>query len=97
MNELRDLLANTVQLQARFLAQRMEASLPKMLESAPKAARTKIKANFDKLAATRVAAVGPVVAEALERHGVSVHLVPAESFFLKPLTTALERLFAEAR
>jgi hypothetical protein len=53
MNELRDLLANTVQLQARFLAQRMEASLPKMLESAPKAARTKIKANFDKLAATQ--------------------------------------------
>jgi uroporphyrinogen-III synthase len=49
------------------------------------------------LAATRVAAVGPVVAEALERHGVSVHLVPAESFFLKPLTTALERLFVETR
>jgi uroporphyrinogen-III synthase len=49
------------------------------------------------LAATRVAAVGPVVVEALERHGVSVHLVPAESFFLKPLTTALERLFVESR
>lgn len=49
------------------------------------------------LAATRVAAVGPVVAEALERHGVSVHLVPTESFFLKPLTTALERMFVETR
>src|SRR5687767_6541293 len=36
MNELRDMLANTIQLQARFLAQRMTASLPKMLESAPK-------------------------------------------------------------
>jgi uroporphyrinogen-III synthase len=47
------------------------------------------------LAATRVAAVGPVVAEELERHGVSVHVVPAESFFLKPLTTALERLFVD--
>lgn len=48
------------------------------------------------LAATRVAAVGPVVAETLERHGVHVHLVPAESFFLKPLTTALERLFLQS-
>jgi hypothetical protein len=53
MNELRDLLADTVQFQARFLAQRMDASLPKMIESAPKAQRAKIKANFDKLAATQ--------------------------------------------
>jgi uroporphyrinogen-III synthase len=45
------------------------------------------------LAATRVAAVGPVVAETLESHGVRVQLMPSESFFLKPLTTALERLF----
>jgi uroporphyrinogen-III synthase len=49
------------------------------------------------LVATRVAAVGPVVAEALKRRGVSVLLVPAESFFLKPLTTALERLLVETR
>jgi uroporphyrinogen-III synthase len=49
------------------------------------------------LASTRVAAVGPVLAGALERHGVSVHVVPAESFFLKPLTTALERLLVETR
>jgi uroporphyrinogen-III synthase len=47
------------------------------------------------LAATHVAAVGPVVAETLERHGVRVRLMPTESFFLKPLTTALERLFIE--
>jgi uroporphyrinogen-III synthase len=39
---------------------------------------------------TLVAAVGPVVAEALARHGVSARLMPEESFFLKPLTTALE-------
>jgi uroporphyrinogen-III synthase len=45
------------------------------------------------LAATRVAAVGPVVAENLASHGVSVQLVPTDAFFLKPLTTALERLF----
>ena len=39
---------------------------------------------------TLVAAVGPVVAEALRRHGVEARLMPAESFFLKPLTAALE-------
>jgi len=42
------------------------------------------------LANTLVAAIGPVVAETLHRHGVKSLLVPAESFFLKPLTTALE-------
>jgi uroporphyrinogen-III synthase len=42
------------------------------------------------LARTLVAAVGPVVAEALGRHGVTPRLMPEESFFLKPLTTALE-------
>jgi uroporphyrinogen-III synthase len=42
------------------------------------------------LARTLVAAVGPVVAATLARHGVQAHLMPAESFFLKPLTTALE-------
>src|SRR5262245_1264908 len=48
------------------------------------------------LAATRVAAVGPVVADALTGHGVPVQLMPTEAFFLKPLTTALERLFEQA-
>jgi uroporphyrinogen-III synthase len=47
------------------------------------------------LAGTRVAAVGPVVADALTSHGVAVQLMPTEAFFLKPLTTALERLFVE--
>lgn len=47
------------------------------------------------LAATRVAAVGPIVAHTLKEHGIPVHLMPTESFFLKPLTTALERLFTE--
>jgi len=43
------------------------------------------------LARTLVAAVGPVVAATLARHGVSAQLMPAESFFIKPLTSALER------
>ena len=42
------------------------------------------------LAHTLVAAVGPVVAATLRRHGVPARLMPEESFFLKPLTTALE-------
>jgi len=52
MTELRDLLASTIQLQARFLAQRMEKALPKMLTAAPAAQREKVRANFERLAAT---------------------------------------------
>jgi hypothetical protein len=52
MTELRDMLADTIQLQAGFLAQRMELALPKMLSEAPAAQRAKIKANFERLAAT---------------------------------------------
>ena len=49
------------------------------------------------LARTLVAAVGPVVAASLHRHGVSSQLMPEESFFLKPLTTALEAALAGGR
>jgi uroporphyrinogen-III synthase len=42
------------------------------------------------LSRTLVAAVGPVVAGALARHGISAQLMPEESFFMKPLTAALE-------
>ena len=52
MVELRDFLANSIQLQARFLVQRMETALPKMLAAAPSGQRAKIKANYDRLAAT---------------------------------------------
>lgn len=36
-----------------------------------------------------VAAVGPLVAEALERREITVDAVPADSFFMKPLVRAL--------
>ena len=49
------------------------------------------------LANTLVAAIGPVVAETLRRHGIDARLMPAESFFLKPLTTALEEALGENR
>jgi uroporphyrinogen-III synthase len=42
------------------------------------------------LSRTLVAAVGPVVAEALAARGVPARVVPEESFFLKPLTSVLE-------
>jgi uroporphyrinogen-III synthase len=41
------------------------------------------------LKATNVAAVGPVVAETLAAHGVSVQTMPRSSWFMKPLTAAL--------
>jgi len=48
------------------------------------------------LANTLVAAIGPVVADTLRRHGVDARLMPEESFFLKPLTNALEQALGES-
>jgi uroporphyrinogen-III synthase len=41
------------------------------------------------LARTTVAAVGPVVAEELRRRGVAVAIMPRETFFMKPLVSAI--------
>ena len=46
------------------------------------------------LAATRVAAVGPVVSEALSARGVTVKAMPDDSWFMKPLTAALAEMLA---
>jgi uroporphyrinogen-III synthase len=46
------------------------------------------------LGKTVVAAVGPVVADTLQKHGIQPRLMPEESFFLKPLTSALEEALA---
>jgi uroporphyrinogen-III synthase len=46
------------------------------------------------LGRTHVAAVGPVVAQALARHGIRVQSMPEDSFFLKPMTSALEEALA---
>src|SRR5512146_1896361 len=48
------------------------------------------------LANTLVAAVGPVVAATLRRHEIEAQLMPEESFFLKPLTSVLERALGES-
>lgn len=42
------------------------------------------------LTKTMVAAVGPVVSDTLQKHGIQPRLMPEESFFLKPLTSMLE-------
>jgi uroporphyrinogen-III synthase len=47
------------------------------------------------LANTLVAAIGPVVADTLRRHGMDARLIPERSFSLKPLTRALEKALLE--
>jgi uroporphyrinogen-III synthase len=49
------------------------------------------------LAATRVAAVGPVVSETLSARGVTVTAMPEDSWFMKPLTAALAQMLARQR
>lgn len=43
------------------------------------------------LARTVVAAVGPLVADALERYGIAVQAVPDGSYYLKPLATVMAK------
>ena len=52
MTELRDMLAGTVAQQGRFLAQRMETALPKLLAATTDAKRAHVKKQFEKLAAS---------------------------------------------
>jgi len=52
MKELRDLLASTIRLQSQFLADRMHASLPKMLSEAPASERAHIESQFKRVAST---------------------------------------------
>jgi len=49
------------------------------------------------LAGICVAAVGPVVGEALEAQGIRVDLMPLESYFLKPLTSRLVEALGKSR
>jgi uroporphyrinogen-III synthase len=65
--------------------------------STPQVERLFSAAPYERVSAalskTLVAAVGPVVARALRRHGIEPQLMPEESFFLKPLTAGLEETF----
>ena len=51
MNELRQLLADTIGTQARYAADRLEAALPKILAAAPSSERKALQARFDRVAA----------------------------------------------
>jgi uroporphyrinogen-III synthase len=46
---------------------------------------------------THVAAIGPVVAAALGRYGIKVQSMPEDSFFLKPMTSAIEAALTAPR
>lgn len=50
MKELRKLLADTVPLQARFIIDRLEASLPRILETLPAEERPEVSARFYRVA-----------------------------------------------
>ena len=49
-DELRKLLANTIAIQARYAADRVEAALPKILQAAPASEQAALKARFDRVA-----------------------------------------------
>jgi hypothetical protein len=50
MRELRRLLARTMPLQARFIVERLQAALPKMLSGLPSAERGRVRFQFERLA-----------------------------------------------
>jgi uroporphyrinogen-III synthase len=62
--------------------------------SSPQVDRLFASAPFELVKAalerTQVAAIGPVVAQALAQRQVQVRLMPQDSFFMRPLTSALE-------
>ncbi len=52
MQALRRFLVDTIDLQAQFLVQRLEAALPKMLAAAPAADRADVRRQFERVAST---------------------------------------------
>jgi len=52
MNELRNFLAHSIDLQAAFLVQRLQQALPKMLSEAPPARRAHVQEQFDRVASS---------------------------------------------
>jgi uroporphyrinogen-III synthase len=57
-------------------------------------AQDRQEALLEALSRTVAAAVGPLVADALERHGVRAQAVPTGSYYMKPLVTALTAALA---
>lgn len=81
--EIQDLLARLRAGSVDAIAFTSRAQVERLFRAAP---REEVLAA---LAATQVAAVGPVVAESLAALGAPVQTMPENSWFLKPLTSAL--------
>lgn len=72
-------------------------SRPQVVRLRDVAERQGLRAKLaEAMASIRIAAVGPVTAEAVEKEGWSVAVAPAESFHLKPLIVSMRQLFAPA-
>jgi hypothetical protein len=52
MKQLRIFLADTIDLQADFLVERLRSALPKILDAAPSADRARIEVQFNRLASS---------------------------------------------
>lgn len=52
---------------------------------------------FAALEKMTIAAIGPVVREHLLSHGIRVDVTPVDSFFMKPLVSAIELLFSDQK
>ena len=76
MKQLRQFLADTVDLQSEFLVDRLTRSLPKMLDEAPASDRAKIQTNFDRLSKTSLGCYGLVDYVTFKGEGV----LPSERY-----------------
>jgi uroporphyrinogen-III synthase len=83
-----DLLAQMKSGKVDAIAFTSKAQVERLFRAAP------VSQVLEALAATRVAAVGPVVREALSARAVTVGAMPDDSWFLKPLTSALGEALA---
>jgi len=79
-----DLLARMVRGEVDLIAFTSKSQVDRLFASAPSEL---IQQAFAKV---EVAAVGPVVRDSLANHSVNVRFMPEQSFFMKPLTSAME-------
>src|SRR3954464_4477811 len=104
MKQLRQFLADTVDLQSEFLVDRLTGSLPKMLDEASPSDRAKIQTNFDRLSKTALGCYalvdyvnfkgeGVLHSERYQGQGWGLLQVLAA---MKPESTPAEREFARA-
>ena len=63
------------------------AQIPRLFEAAQAAGRATLLPAA--LAATPIAAIGPIVAAELARHGLRAAIVPRDTYFMKPLVSAI--------